>query len=160
MENDLRQLYQDMILEHARKPRNFGVLNTANRHAHGNNPLCGDDITVHLELADDDTVRDIKFEGHGCAIHTAAASVMTGLAKGKKVSELTDLFKTFRDEVMEEDNGEQGAGEEGAGEAGLPKKLKVFTGVKAYPMRVKCATLAWHTLTAALEGEQDEVTTE
>ena len=149
MDSDLRQLYQDMILEHARKPRNFGVLDTANRHAFGNNPLCGDEITVHLELADDDTVNAITFEGHGCAISTAAASVMTGLAKGKKKEELTKLFKQFHNEVMDEQE-----------QPDLPKKLKVFTGVKAYPMRVKCATLAWHTLAAALEGKQDEVTTE
>lgn len=150
VDNDLRQLYQDMILEHARKPRNFGVLNTANRHAHGNNPLCGDEITVHLELADDDTVKDITFEGHGCAISTAAASVMTQLAKGKSKGELTKLFKSFHNDVMDE----------AEPDVELPKKLKVFTGVKAYPMRVKCATLAWHTLTAALEGRQDPVTTE
>ena len=149
MDNDLRQLYQEMILEHARKPRNFGVLANANRHAHGNNPLCGDDITVHLDLAADGTVNDITFEGSGCAISTAAASVMTGLAKGQKAADLKAIFKNFHEEVMDE-----------AEHAELPKKLKVFTGVKAYPMRVKCATLAWHTLAAALDGKQTDVTTE
>ena len=156
MENDLRQLYQDMILEHARKPRNFGVLQTANRNAYGNNPLCGDEITVHVDLADDGTVNDVKFEGQGCAIHTAAASVMTELAKGQKVADLEKIFQTFHDDVMEE----EAEADENTPPPDLPKKLKVFTGVKAYPMRVKCATLAWHTLTAALEGKQSEVSTE
>lgn len=149
MESELRELYQDLILEHARKPRNFGVLSTANHHAHGNNPLCGDEITVHLDLADDGTVKDITFEGHGCAIHTAAASVMTGLVKGQKTEDIKEIFAKFHDDVMDEKEHTE-----------LPRKLKVFTGVKAYPMRVKCATLAWHTLTAALEGKQDPVTTE
>ena len=148
MDNNLRELYQEMILEHARKPRNFGVLAEANYHAHGHNPLCGDEITVHLKTADDGTIENVMFEGHGCAISTASASVMTSLVKGKPMSEVESIFKGFHSAVT-------GKG----GEENLPTKLKVFAGVKDYPMRVKCATLAWHTLHAAMNG-QDEATTE
>lgn len=148
MDNNLRELYQEMILEHARKPRNFGVLAAANHHAHGHNPLCGDEITVHAQLDAAGRVEDVKFEGHGCAISTAAASLMTDIVKGKPAADVEELFQNFHNAVT-------GKG----GEEKLPTKLKVFTGVKDYPMRVKCATLAWHTLHAALHN-QDEVTTE
>ncbi len=148
-DNDLRQLYQDMILEHARKPRNFGEHEDANRHAHGHNPLCGDDITVHAEVDDKGIIKTVKFEGQGCAISTAAASIMTGLVKGKTLAEANELFTNFQHAVKDEGM-----------EQKLPTKLKVFVGVKDYPMRVKCATLAWHTLHAALENKQEQVTTE
>lgn len=146
--DNLRELYQEMILEHARKPRNFGALEGANHHAHGHNPLCGDEITVHIKTTADGTVEAVKFEGQGCAISTAAASVMTDMVKGKPMAEVETLFEGFHNAVT-------GKG----GEDKLPNKLKVFAGVKDYPMRVKCATLAWHTLHAALHN-QDDVTTE
>ncbi len=146
--DNLRELYQEMILEHARKPRNFGVLADANRHAHGHNPLCGDEITVHAQLDDAGNVVAVNFEGQGCAISTAAASVMTDMVKGKPAADVETLFENFHNAVT-------GKG----GEEKLPTKLKVFAGVKDYPMRVKCATLAWHTLHAAMHN-QDEATTE
>ena len=148
MDNSLRELYQEMILEHARKPRNFGVLDGANHHAHGHNPLCGDEITVHAQLDEAGNVADVKFEGQGCAISTAAASLMTDMVKGKPMAEVETMFENFHSAVT-------GKG----GEENLPTKLKVFAGVKDYPMRVKCATLAWHTLHAAMHNEA-EVTTE
>lgn len=146
--DNLRELYQEMILEHARKPRNFGVLAGANHHAHGHNPLCGDDITVHLKTSADGTVEAATFEGQGCAISTAAASVMTDMVKGKPTADVEQMFTAFHNAVT-------GKG----GQEALPAKLKVFAGVKDYPMRVKCATLAWHTLHAALHN-QAEATTE
>lgn len=149
MTDNLRELYQEIILEHARKPRNFGALEGACNHAHGYNPLCGDEVTVHAKLDDASKVEKITFEGHGCAISTASASVMTDMVKGKTLTEVDVLFNSFHKAVT-------GQG----GEENLPIKLKVFAGVKNYPMRVKCATLAWHTLNAALHNQDESVTTE
>jgi len=147
--NDLRDLYQEVILDHNRRPRNFGPLPTANRRAEGHNPLCGDRVTVYLDLAGD-RLQDVAFQGSGCAISTASASLMTEALKGLTLEEARGLFKGFHDLVT------LGAAE-GSPELG---KLAVFTGVREYPMRVKCATLAWHALMAALDAQDLPVTTE
>jgi nitrogen fixation NifU-like protein len=147
--NDLRDLYQEVILDHNRRPRNFGPLPTANRRAEGHNPLCGDRVTVYLDLADG-RLQDVAFQGSGCAISTASASLMTEALKGLTLEEARGLFKGFHDLVT------LGAAE-GSPELG---KLAVFTGVREYPMRVKCATLAWHALMAALDAQDLPVTTE
>lgn len=143
--SDLRDLYQEVILDHNRRPRNFGPLPAANHRAEGDNPLCGDKVTVFLDLADD-RIRDVAFQGAGCAISTASASLMTEALKGKTVEEARRLFHVFQDLVT------TGAGE-GSPELG---KLAVFTGVREFPMRVKCATLAWHTLLAALAEDSQK----
>jgi nitrogen fixation NifU-like protein len=145
------ELYQEVILDHNRRPRNFGALAGANRTAEGNNPLCGDRIILYVELAGD-RIANVSFEGAGCAISTASASLMTEALKGKTVEEARALFDLFHRLVTE---GEAAAGAPGAGarigaDAELDK-LAVFSGVRAYPMRVKCATLAWHTLKSALD---------
>jgi nitrogen fixation NifU-like protein len=147
--NDLRDLYQEVILDHNRRPRNFGPLPTANRRAEGHNPLCGDRVTVYLNLVDG-RLQDVAFQGSGCAISTASASLMTEALKGLTLEEARGLFKGFHDLVT------LGAAE-GSPELG---KLAVFTGVREYPMRVKCATLAWHALMAALDAQDLPVTTE
>ena len=147
--HELTDLYEQLILDHNKSPRNRRRLEPADRAAHGYNPLCGDRVTVYLTLADD-TVADIAFEGGGCAISTAAVSMMTQAVKGKSVAEARDLFERFH-ELLTGDT-------DGGGEA--LGKLQAFAGVRRYPARVKCATLAWHTLKAALEGSEDQVTTE
>ncbi|HEV7504689.1 MAG TPA: SUF system NifU family Fe-S cluster assembly protein [Thermoanaerobaculia bacterium] len=143
--NDLRELYQDIILDHNRHPRNFGPLPASNHQAEGNNPLCGDQVSVLLDVADG-CIRDIAFQGVGCAISMASASLMTEALKGQTVEEARRLFHVFHDLLT------TGAGES-APELG---KLAVFTGVREFPMRVKCATLPWHTLLAALVQKQDQ----
>jgi nitrogen fixation NifU-like protein len=147
--NDLRDLYQEVILDHNRHPRNFGALAGANRQAEGYNPLCGDKVTVSLEVADD-RIRRVAFAGSGCAISTASASLMTEALRGLGVEEARELFRAFHGLVT------TGAG------AGDPElgKLAVFTGIREYPMRVKCATLAWHTLLAALDQQDHPISTE
>jgi nitrogen fixation NifU-like protein len=147
--SDLRELYQEVILDHHRRPRNFRKLDRANRIALGHNPLCGDKISLYLTV-DDGTVTDIAFEGSGCAISTASASMMTESLKGKTVAEAEALFARFHELVT---------GKPGTGGA-LLGKLEVFAGVREFPVRVKCATLAWHTLMAALHGNRDPVATE
>lgn len=139
---DLRNLYQEVILDHNKKPRNFGPLDGANRTAHGYNPLCGDDYSVHL-LVDDDVVRDIHFDGHGCAISKAAASMMTSRIKGKSVEEARELIEAFRQMMTGDASTEV---HERLGH------LDVFAGVSELPNRIKCAVLPWHTLGAALDG--------
>ena len=146
--SELRELYQTTILDHNKSPRNFRVPQGANRRADGHNPLCGDAISVHVALADD-TLRDVGFQGSGCAISTASASLMTEAVKGKSAAEARRLFDAFHALLT-------GGGAAGA-ELG---KLAVFAGVREFPMRVKCATLAWHTLRSALEGKQAVVKTE
>ncbi len=148
---DLRELYQQVILEHSRSPRNFRKLEGTDRKAEGSNPLCGDKLTVYVDL-DGDVVRDIGFEGTGCAISRASASLMTGSVKGKTLEEAREIFRAFRAMVT------RGMGSEVDEDA--VGKLSVFSGVRDYPVRVKCATLAWHTLNAALEGTDDLVSTE
>jgi nitrogen fixation NifU-like protein len=147
--SDLRELYQEVILDHNRRPRNFGALPAANRQAEGYNPLCGDKVTVFLDL-EDDRIHGIAFQGSGCAISTASASLMTEALKGLTAEEAQAMFHRFHDLVT------TGAGE-GSPELG---KLAVFSGVREFPMRVKCATLAWHTLLAALEEKDAPVSTE
>jgi nitrogen fixation protein NifU and related proteins len=147
---DLRELYQDVILEHSKSPRNFRELAPADHTAEGFNPLCGDRFTVYLAM-DGDVIRDISFQGAGCAISKASASMMTQNLKGKTKAEAEKVFERFHGLVT-------GRAPGGDAEAELGK-LAVFSGVSEFPVRVKCATLAWHTLRAALEGET-EVTTE
>jgi nitrogen fixation NifU-like protein len=148
--SELRELYQQVILDHNRKPRNFGKLATANRTAEGYNPLCGDQIRLYLEV-DDDVIRDIGFEGSGCAISRAAASLMTAILKGKKVTEAEDLFDRFRRMLT---------GDAPGPDTTALGKLAVFSGVCEFPSRVKCATLPWHTVHAALRGTHEPVSTE
>lgn len=153
--DELRELYQATILDHNRKPRNFGALQNANRQADGYNPLCGDKLTVYLALDDSDRVTDVGFEGAGCAISTASASLMTEYVKGKSKSEIREVFDRFHELLT--GNPSEAVSGEGLG------KLAVFSGVREYPVRVKCATLAWHTLVAALdagEGEAEVARTE
>jgi nitrogen fixation NifU-like protein len=147
--SELGDLYQEVILDHNRRPRNFRAMERAGRKAVGFNPLCGDRVTVYLDL-EGDVVRDISFEGSGCAISKASASMMTESLKGKTREETEALFRTFHRLVT---------GETPDGPAGLGK-LVVFSGVSEFPVRVKCATLAWHTLKAALENRQEAVSTE
>jgi nitrogen fixation NifU-like protein len=146
---DLRDLYQEVILDHSKAPRNFRQLPNANHQAEGYNPLCGDHFTVYLEV-EGDSIRDISFQGSGCAISKASASMMTQSLKGKTRAEAEKLFEQFHKLVTSGANGS-------LGELG---KLAVFSGVSEFPVRVKCATLAWHTLQAALQGRQQPISTE
>jgi nitrogen fixation NifU-like protein len=141
--SDLRDLYQSVILDHSKRPRNFGALPDANRHAEGNNPLCGDKLSVHVTMADG-VVKEIGFEGQGCAISKASASLMTEAVKGRPVAEAERLFETFHDLLTASPRAETDPSALG--------KLAVFSGVREFPMRVKCATLCWHTLRSALAG--------
>jgi nitrogen fixation NifU-like protein len=148
--SDLRELYQQVILDHYKRPRNFQKLPCATCHAEGHNPLCGDEITVYLHL-DGDVIQDISFQGAGCAISQSAASLMTTVLKGKTKAEAEELFQKFHDMVT------------GEGETPDPMelgKLAVFCGVSEFPVRVKCASLPWHTMRAALEGAGKAVSTE
>jgi nitrogen fixation NifU-like protein len=149
--SDLRELYQELIIDHSKRPRNFKVLETADRKLEGYNPLCGDKVTVFLEL-EPDRVKNVSFQGSGCAISTASASVMTETVKGKTLAEAEALFEVFHNLVM----GKPPA----AGNTPELGKLAVFSGVSEFPARVKCASLAWHTLHAALHGQGDPVSTE
>jgi nitrogen fixation NifU-like protein len=148
---ELRELYQELILDHGRNPRNHGVPVQANRVAEGHNPLCGDRVTVSVSVSDEGVIEDIGFTGAGCAISTAAASTMTEAVKGKTVVEAKRIFERFREFVA-------GSGTK-VDMDGL-EKLAAFGGVTEFPMRVKCATLSWHTLEAALERKDEQVTTE
>jgi nitrogen fixation NifU-like protein len=150
--DDLRELYQQVILDHQRRPRNFGPLDGADHAADGYNPLCGDRIRVELRTDDDGRVTRAGFSGSGCAICTASASLMTEGVRGCSAEDARRLFEGFTDLVT-------GRLEPGQADA-LLGKLVVFSGVKEFPVRVKCATLPWHTLRAALEGERQPVTTE
>ncbi len=148
---DLRELYQQVILDHHKKPRNCRRPEHANKHADGFNPLCGDKITVFIQI-EDGIVRDIAFQGSGCAISTASASMMTESLKGKSETEVARIFESFHNLVTGKTPAE-------ADTTGLGK-LAVFSGVREYPVRVKCATLAWHTMRAALQGSEETVATE
>jgi nitrogen fixation NifU-like protein len=147
MTSELRDLYQQVILDHNRKPRNFRTLASPSRAAEGYNPLCGDRLTVEIAL-EGEVIRDIGFQGSGCAISKASASMMTADLKGKTVTEAEEAFERFR--AMLTENGPDA-------ELG---KLGVFAGVREFPSRIKCATLAWHTVHAALAGKAEPVTTE
>jgi nitrogen fixation protein NifU and related proteins len=149
--SDLRELYQELIIDHSKRPRNFRALEGASRKSEGYNPLCGDKITVFLEL-ENDRVKNVGFQGSGCAISTASASVMTESVKGKTLADAEMLFDVFHQLVT----GKPPA----AGKTPELGKLVAFSGVSEFPARVKCATLAWHTLHAALQGEGETVSTE
>ena len=149
--SELRELYQEVILDHNKRPRNFGPLEEADRDAEGFNPLCGDRFTVHLKM-DGDRIEDIRFEGNGCAISTASASVMTETLKGKTMEEAKALFASFHDLVTGKTDGDASLATLG--------KLAVFGGVSEFPVRVKCATLSWHTTQAALDESGETVSTE
>jgi nitrogen fixation protein NifU and related proteins len=151
MSDDLRDLYQEMILDHSKRPRNFRTLPAANRSAEGYNPLCGDRETVYLTL-EGNLLKDVSFQGSGCAISTASASMMTERVKGMTRPQAEALFEKFHDLITS-------ASGPGPGGPGL-EKLEVFSGVREYPVRIKCATLPWHTLKAALAGDQERVSTE
>ena len=153
MLDDLRELYQEVILDHGRNPRNLRNPPEANRHAHGHNPMCGDSVAVHATVDDTGTIRDVAFEGKGCAISVASASLMTEVLKGKTEAEAKALFERFHDMCTKDGT-----------QAGDPddeelERLQVLSGVREFPMRVKCATLAWHTMHAAIGGE-NEISTE
>ena len=148
---DLGSLYQDLILDHSKRPRNCRALPDANHHADGYNPLCGDKVTLHLRL-EGDRISDISFEGSGCAISTASASILTETLKGKTLAEAASLFDVFHDLVT-------GQLPESANLPNLGK-LAVFSGVSQFPVRVKCASLPWHTLRSALGSGPATTTTE
>ena len=151
MSDDLRDLYQEVILDHAKNPRNYGAPEGDGYClARGNNPLCGDRLTLYVSFADG-VVRDAAFEGNGCAISMASASLMTEAVKGKPEAEVRELFQRFHEMMTAED---------AEPDPDKLDKLAVFSGVREFPVRVKCATLAWHTLVAALDGDHADVTTE
>ena len=150
--DDLRELYQATILDHNKAPRNFGALPDANRTANGDNPICGDKLAVHLAVDDQGRVVDVRFDGKGCAISTASASLMTECVKGRGREEIDETFERFHAMVTGNPSERVDAPELG--------KLAVFSGVCEYPVRVKCATLCWHTLRAALAQTDDTVRTE
>lgn len=154
--SDLRDLYQEVILDHAKHPHNRRELPGANREAHGFNPLCGDKVTLYLKL-ESGIITDISFEGSGCAISTASASMLTEHLKGMKESEITNIFDQFHTLVT---GSSESASKDSAVESSPLGKLIIFEGVREFPMRVKCATLPWHTFLAALKNEKKEITTE
>ncbi len=151
LQDEMRNLYQEVIFDHNRNPRNFHVMKNANRVVDGYNPLCGDRLTLYLSIDDDDMIKDASFQGEGCAISTASVSLMTEMIKGKTIEQAEQLFEQFHsittshdDEIKLEELG----------------KLAVLAGVREYPSRVKCATLPWHTMNAAVKNEATSVTTE
>jgi nitrogen fixation NifU-like protein len=151
MNSELNQLYQEVILDHNKQPRNFHDMKDADHHAEGFNPLCGDKCTVYLKLDDAGRVADVSFQGSGCAISKASSSIMTTAVKGKSPGEIETIFEKFHEMVT---------GKLPKGEAEGLGKLQVFSGVSEFPARVKCASLAWHTLRAALENKGETVSTE
>ena len=146
--NPLDDLYQEVILDHQRHPRNFARLPTANRQAEGTNPLCGDRVTVYLDVADG-VIRDVSFEGEGCAIVKASASMMTGAVKGKTLAEASETFRRFHQMVT--------GGQDPCFDIEALGRLAAFSGVSAFPIRVKCASLPWHTLNAAMQQSDGPV---
>lgn len=153
MNAELRQLYQEIIIDHGRQPRNFGELDNATHRLDGFNPLCGDKLTLFMRINNENNIiEDLKFNGSGCAISVASASLMTECLKNKTIEQAKDFFENFHQMVTEEDLAVAPPSALG--------KLSVLAGVKSFPARVKCATLAWHTMNNALEGNQDAVTTE
>ena len=152
---DLKELYQDIILEHGKSPRNFGKCEKYTHQAKGYNPLCGDKVEIFLKLNNEKKVENLTFEGSGCAISMASTSIMTELVKGKPLETAKKIIEAFLNmvkntrEIKSEDLNED-----------QKTKIMSLSGVKQYPMRVKCATLAWHTLTSAMEGKKEEVNTE
>ena len=152
---DLKELYQDIILEHGKSPRNFGKCEGYNHQAKGHNPLCGDQIQIYLKVNNEKKVEDLTFEGSGCAISMASTSIMTELVKGKSFSIAKNIINAFLEMI-------KNAPDIKSSDLNEDQKTKIMSlsGLKQYPMRVKCATLAWHTLTSAIEGKKEEVNTE
>ena len=152
---DLKELYQEIILEHGKNPRNLGKTENFNKDAKGHNPLCGDKVHIYLKLNENKKVENISFEGSGCAISMASASIMTDLLKGKEEKEVKEIVEDFLGMIKENP---------GLSSKNLKEdektKLMCLSGVKQYPMRVKCATLAWHTLTSAVDNKNEDVNTE
>ncbi len=152
---NLKELYQEIILDHGKNPRNLRKTENFNKDAKGHNPLCGDKVHVYLKLDEDKKVQDISFEGQGCAISMASASIMTDLVKGKEEQEVKEIVKDFLEMIKEKDQLNNKILEENE-----KTKLMCLSGVKKYPMRVKCATLSWHTLTSAIDNTQEEINSE
>ena len=152
---DLKDLYQEIILDHGKNPRNLGKFDNYNKDAKGNNPLCGDNVHVYLRLNENKKVEDIAFEGHGCAISMASASIMTDMVRGKEEKEVKEIINDFLGMIKEKDSLETNILKDDE-----KTKLMSLSGVKQYPMRVKCATLSWHTLTSALDNSDQIVKTE
>ncbi len=152
---NLKELYQEIILDHGKNPRNLGSIDKFNRDAKGHNPLCGDKVHVYLKLNEKKKIEDISFEGSGCAISMASASIMTDLFKGKEESEVKEIINDFLEMIKEkpELSSQKLKDDE-------KTKLMCLSGVKQYPMRVKCATLSWHTLTSAINNDKKEINTE
>ena len=152
---DLKELYQDIILEHGKSPRNFGKCEKYTHEAKGHNPLCGDQVHVYLKLNNEKNVDNVTFEGSGCAISIASTSIMTELVKGKSLESAKKIVIDFLNMI-------KNTQEIKSNDLDEDQKIKIMSlsGVKQYPMRVKCATLAWHTLTSAMEGKNEEVNTE
>lgn len=151
MDQELKELYQQVILDHNKSPRNFKKIESANKEAEGYNPLCGDKVNIYLQV-EDGIVKDISFLGSGCAISKASASLMSAAVKGKSVEEAEKLFEKFHNLITGKLNEDDAMEELG--------KLAVFAGVKEFPVRVKCASLAWHTMLSALHGKEEKITTE
>ena len=152
---NLKELYQEIILDHGKNPRNLRRTENFNKDAKGHNPLCGDKVHVYLKLNENKKVEDISFEGQGCAISMASASIMTDLVKGKEEFEVKEIVNDFLDMIKEKDQLNSNILNEDD-----KTKLMCLAGVKQYPMRVKCATLSWHTLTTAIDKSQEEINTE
>ncbi|ASG19999.1 Fe-S cluster assembly sulfur transfer protein SufU [Nitrospirillum viridazoti] len=155
MFDDLRDLYQEVILDHGKHPRNFGKPEAFNRMARGENPLCGDKINVYLSIGPEGVVNDAHFDGRGCAISQASASLMTETLKGKTEAEAEALFGHFHDMCTKDDHEHT---DHGHLDPEAVEKLDVLSGVREFPMRVKCATLAWHTMHAAIHGDEKTTT--
>ena len=152
---NLRELYQEIILDHGKNPRNLRKTENFNKDAKGHNPLCGDKVHIFLKLNDNKKLEDISFEGQGCAISMASASIMTDLLKGKEEKEVKEIVNDFLEMIKEKDEIKTNLLKEDE-----KTKLMCLSGVKQYPMRVKCATLSWHTLTSAIDKSQNEINSE
>jgi len=152
---NLKELYQEIILDHGKNPRNLRRTENFNKDAKGHNPLCGDKVHIYLKLNENKKVEDISFEGQGCAISMASASIMTDLVRGKEEFEVQEIVNDFLDMIKEKDQLNSNILNEDD-----KTKLMCLSGVKQYPMRVKCATLSWHTLTSAIDKSQEEINTE
>ncbi len=152
---ELKELYQEIILDHGKNPRNLRKTENFNKDAKGHNPLCGDKVHIYLKLDENKKVHDISFEGQGCAISMASASIMTDLVKGKEENEVKEIIADFLQMIKEKDQLNNKILEENE-----KTKLMCLSGVKKYPMRVKCATLSWHTLISAIDNNHEEINTE
>ncbi len=152
---NLKELYQEIILDHGKNPRNLRSIEGFNKDAKGHNPLCGDKVHIYLKLNDKKKIEDISFEGSGCAISMASASILTELIKGKEENETKEIIKDFLDMIKTKEKLEN----KSLNEDDITK-LMCLSGVKQYPMRVKCATLSWHTLTSAINNDKEDVNTE